>query len=628
VGDGSDQVRRHRVGLFANNVQGFRSVPGGPATPARGGRVRRFAERCTFAFEVAPAAFWRAVSDTDAVNRDAGLPPVRFTYEPRADGLPAVVAHGRLGPLPIVWEEPPLMWEAPRRVAVERRFRGGPFARFFSEMRIEPDGDGARIEHAVELDARGSVGALLAPLVLARGRAGARRAYELAAQRARESVLEVPPASAARVARFVDAFESLRPHTEHEPEIAARLASFVEHAADGHVVRMRPYVLADAWGLPRERVLAAMLAATRGGLLDLWWTVVCPSCRGQSTRVLSLWHIGASASCDACGIVYDAEFDRNVEATFDVRPFERSADPRAYCFAGPHTARQTLAQCTVPANAMTMLDVVLPKGAYVVQALPDRAARITVEDDAGAATLDVRLDDRRVRAFSSAVRSGSVRVQIANLSSREAVVRVTEADLPGALATAAEVTALQTFRELFRGEVPREGVEFAMRSLTVLFSDIAGSTRMYAEDGDARAFHLVREHVDALREVVALHRGAIVKTIGDAVMAVFADPRDALEAALRFGRAAAPLELRVGLHRGPCIAMCANDRLDYFGATVNLASRIAHAAGPGEVLMTTAVADDARVAAVLPDGERGTVTLRGMLHPVEVVRVASAVAAR
>jgi class 3 adenylate cyclase len=74
--------------------------------------------------------------------------------------------------------------------------------------------------------------------------------------------------------------------------------------------------------------------------------------------------------------------------------------------------------------------------------------------------------------------------------------------------------------------------------------------------------------------------------------------------------------------------MCANDRLDYFGATVNLASRIAHAAGPGEVLMTTAVADDARVAAVLPDGERGTVTLRGMLHPVEVVRVASAVAAR
>jgi class 3 adenylate cyclase len=147
---------------------------------------------------------------------------------------------------------------------------------------------------------------------------------------------------------------------------------------------------------------------------------------------------------------------------------------------------------------------------------------------------------------------------------------------------------------------------------------------MYSEKGDAHAFRLVRDHVDALQDVVALARGAVVKTIGDSVMAVFADPRDAVEAALLFPGAAAPLELRIGLHRGPCIAMRANERLDYFGATVNLAARVAHAAGAGEILLTAAVADEPRVADVLPDGERGTLVLRGIPEPVDVVLVRAA----
>jgi adenylate cyclase len=582
--------------------------------------VRRFADRYSFAFDVPPDALWQTVSDTDAVNRDAGLPPVRYTYEPRAGGPATAVAHARLGPLALEWEEPPFTWEEPHRVAVERRFRRGPFARFASDVRVLAVGAGARIEQAVELDTHGSVGAFLAPMVLARGRAGAERAYALAAQRARENGA-LPAGGIARVARFVDAFEALHPHTEHEPAIAARLAALVEHADDATVTRMRPYVLADAWGLPRDRVLGAMLAATRGGLLDLSWTLICPSCRGQKNSVASLAHVGGRAHCDACGIAYTAEFDRTVEATFDARPSGRSATPAAYCLAGPQTARQTCAQAALGPGAQTSLVVTLRAGAYVVQALPDRVARFTVEDDAGAGTLDVRVDDAHVRAATSVVRSGSVRVRIENASTRDAVVRVSEAELTDQIATAAQVTALQAFRDLFSGDVVGVGMELAIRSLAVVFTDVVGSTQMYAQTGDAHAFRLVREHVDALQDVVALGRGAVVKTIGDSVMAVFADPRDAVEAALLFAAAAAPLELRIGVHRGPCIAMRANEQLDYFGATVNLAARVAHAAGAGEILLTAAVADDARVADVLPDGDRGTVVLRGIADPVDVVLV-------
>jgi class 3 adenylate cyclase len=289
--------------------------------------------------------------------------------------------------------------------------------------------------------------------------------------------------------------------------------------------------------------------------------------------------------------------------------------------AGPQTARQTFAQTVVAPGATATLDAVLAAGAYVVQVPPERSVRFTVEADAGGDALDVRIDDARVRASTSVIRAGSVRVQIVNGGTRDAVVRVSEAALSDQIATAAEVTALQTFRDLFSTEVLGAGIELSIRSLTVVFSDIVGSTQMYADDGDARAFRLVREHFDALRELVAVHRGAIVKTIGDAVMAVFVDPRDAVRAALAFGAVVAPLQLRIGMHRGPCIAVRANDRLDYFGGTVNVASRVAHAAGPGEVLVTAIVADEPRIADILPNAERGTLALRGIPQPVDVVRV-------
>ena len=593
--------------------------------------MKRFTDRYVFAFDVDPERMWRAVADTDALNRDAGLPPVTYRYEPRRATTSATVASARAGPFALEWHEPAFVWEAPRRLAIDRHFRRGPFAAFRTEIRVEPHEIGTRVQHDVELEADG-IGALLAPLVMWRAGRGAARAYERAAERARraplpeparESVPDVAPASAERTARFVDALAPVRPALERGAEVAARLASLVEHGEDAALARMRPYVLADAWGLPREQTLAAMLAATRAGLLDLQWTIVCPSCRGPKNAVQALAQLGAAVHCDACGIAYDAHFDRNVEVTFDARPSGRATATPVYCLAGPHTAQQTLGQTPLEPAQTRTLDLTLPPGAYVVQALPDRAARLVVEDDAGAGSVEVRLDDRGVRLASAVARAGRVRLTVVNAGGASAVVRVTEAELSDQLATAADVTALQCFRDLFSSEILAEGIELEVRSLAVVFSDIVGSTALYATGGDARAFRLVREHFEALHDVVARRRGAIVKTIGDAVMAVFVDPQDAVAAALAFNDAVAPLQLRIGIHRGPCIAMRANDRLDYFGGTVNVASRVAHAAGAGEVLVTDAVADDPRVADALPDGDRGTLTLRGIPEPIGVVRVST-----
>jgi class 3 adenylate cyclase len=168
--------------------------------------------------------------------------------------------------------------------------------------------------------------------------------------------------------------------------------------------------------------------------------------------------------------------------------------------------------------------------------------------------------------------------------------------------TAAEVTALQMFRDLFSTEALRPGEQISVGTLTVLFTDLRHSTQLYREIGDATAFGRVMSHFDVLRKEITENDGAIVKTIGDAVMAVFRSAADALTAMLEAQRKLAqpaegtmPLTLKAGLHTGPCIAVTLNDRLDYFGSTVNMAARLEGLSTGSDVIISGAVHDDPRV---------------------------------
>ena len=92
--------------------------------------------------------------------------------------------------------------------------------------------------------------------------------------------------------------------------------------------------------------------------------------------------------------------------------------------------------------------------------------------------------------------------------------------------------SLQVFRDLFAEATLRPGDEAAVGQVALLFTDLRGSTALYERVGDAAAFNMVREHFAFLAAIVRDHDGAVVKTIGDAVMASFGDPADAVRAAL------------------------------------------------------------------------------------------------
>ncbi|TIS03564.1 MAG: adenylate/guanylate cyclase domain-containing protein, partial [Mesorhizobium sp.] len=167
--------------------------------------------------------------------------------------------------------------------------------------------------------------------------------------------------------------------------------------------------------------------------------------------------------------------------------------------------------------------------------------------------------------------------------------------------TAKRLLTNQTFRDLYRTDTLDINQRLKITSLTFLFTDLRGSTELYERVGDLSAFDLVRVHFQVLHEIVASEAGAVVKTIGDAVMATFATPDRAIAAALRMRDAMRALNeksgredllLKIGVHAGPCIAVSMNERQDYFGQTVNIASRVQNLANAQAIFATRAVVDD------------------------------------
>lgn len=126
-------------------------------------------------------------------------------------------------------------------------------------------------------------------------------------------------------------------------------------------------------------------------------------------------------------------------------------------------------------------------------------------------------------------------------------------------------------------------------TVTLLFSDVEDSTKLSESLGDERWATLIRDHFVTLRRAVGAHRGNVIKTLGDGAMAAFAAATDGLAAALeiRHDTDGAPFAIRVGLHTGDAI----HTDGDYVGITVNKAARVASAAEPGEILMSSVTAE-------------------------------------
>lgn len=585
-------------------------------------------------FDGPPETVWPILADTARFNEAAGIPKQAIVETPQSDGSVLYEASARQGPIKLAWREAPVNWVANQWFEHCRYFTRGPFRSLCATFRVVPEGAGSTGIYTAEVEAASWLGELALRTVFfamvgrkfTRMAAAARLYINGEGDRPFGDAPQKPEAKiAARVAQIVAAIEETPYGNGH----AGRLADRVMNGQEVDVVKIRPLALANEWQIDRHEAIELCLEATRAGLLNLRWDLLCPRCRVAKAVVGGLDELPTGAHCGTCNIDYGREFSRNVELSFAPAPGNRLVDYGEYCLFGPMSTPHIAVHVTVPAQSRRRVEARLAPGPYRLRTLEAGPEADIEFADGGFPTVVLKQDGI---APGRAAPDGMV--VLANETAFERTFVIEERAWVKDALTADQVTSIQAFRDLFSDQVLRPGDEIAVQRIALMFTDLRGSTALYEAVGDAVAYSLVRDHFSLLAGIVRRHDGAVVKTIGDAVMAAFHLPGDALEAALEIQREVAglddsevegPIVIKLGLHAGPCIAVTLNDRLDYFGTMVNLAARLQGESVGGDIVLSPAFAEDVGVADRLRNLaiSSETANLKGFDAPVPYYRIAS-----
>ena len=583
------------------------------------------------------AAAWPILARTDWINRAVGLPPVKYDINPLPEGGSEIIARAKIFGIKLEWREFPFEWTEPEFYQVRRIYSSGPFAESLTGIRLKETPAGCAVEIFAHFTPRNAFGKFLARKILGPKTMRDMRVlvsdvgkFLSGQQRTAMSNL---PVTATDPAALGEGMKKL--HGKNLPFVN-KLREFLAESSDVELCRIRPFTVARKWDADRWDVLKLFLHATRAGLLNLSWEVLCPNCRtAPPGRITSLAQLASAAHCDVCNIKFDAEFDKSVELKFSVHPAIRPCVEQIFCLIGPgakpHIASQIFLEpgqrreWNLPAvkhSSRLNSPQVRESAAFwsVESALSGFDAEIVCAPEKFVLRITPPLNDRKkVFAFNP----NPFPVQLA----------LQEANWDEDILTAARVTNWQEFRDLFAREVVSPDEEVTVGSQVVLFTDLRGSTALYSSIGDAPAYALVRDHFKILHDVVTAQHGSVVKTIGDAIMAVFSNLPEALAATREMheqlshvnSKENARLQLKSGIHAGSCLAVNANDKLDFFGTTINLAARLVSHCNGDDLVLTDEIYLRAEtqkfLSAIGQTGISGTENFTGFPSPVKFWRI-------
>ena len=426
-----------------------------------------------------------------------------------------------------------------------------------------------------------------------------------------------------------------------DPSVAAAIEALVRDAPDRALCRVNVVDFAIQHELDAEQTIAAFLHAARLGIFELSWNVLCPGCAGVLNQSATLKTVDQEEySCALCAGGYQPTLDEMVEVTFTVTKRVRriaAHDPHelpffeyfrqvfwASAFDIPEdfeklTDEVTLDTLELSAGEKAQLSLQLPAEFLILFEPVTHAAQfIDVKGEPTRERQNLSIVFNEVSAPTGTIemRPGPLRLQLENRTGSRVLPGVWIAghalhELLGRrrpFLTAKGLLSNQTFRDLYGTDTLAADQRLKITSLTFLFTDLKGSTALYERVGDLAAFDLVRAHFRVLQEIVAAEAGAVVKTIGDAVMATFAAPERAIAAALRMREAMRTLNaergsedllLKIGIHEGPCLAVVLNDRQDFFGQTVNIASRVQGLAESTAIFASGSVIENPQASSLL-----------------------------
>ncbi len=592
----------------------------------------------TWTFDLPPDRLWPVLADTNRFNEAMGLPPYTLEQTPQPNGTVLRRGRGRAAGFTLEWEEKPYEWIAGRHFRQSRVFTKGPFRRFGPVFDLKPDGKGgSHVTYALEWDPLSLVGrAFGARLAAQAGEAVGKRTLEAVAfargdkSGERLTPFELPPPElppgarerAAALAREID-------RSPYGNGLGARLADIVLQSMAADLAHLKPKALAGDLGVLPRAAIEACLAGVKAGLLTMKWGLLCPNCRGAKISVAALSELPRGAHCASCNIDYDRDFEKNVELSFAPAPAVRPVPDGGFCLSGPMATPHVAVQVLLDPGERRNVTVDLPPGSYRLRTLHPGVV-VDIDHESGPFP-GLRITASGVEVLTATDHPGEAgNVAFVNDADFELAALIEDRTWVRDALTAPEVISLQAFRDLFAEATLRPGDDAGVSQVALLFTDLQGSTALYERVGDAAAYNMVREHFALLAAIVRDHDGAVVKTIGDAVMAAFSDPAQAVRAALAMqaeigssSHAVRDLVLKVGVHAGPSVVVTLNDRLDYFGSTVNMAARLQGQSTGGDIVLSSSVADDPAVREVLAavPKDRETVALKGFAEPVGFIRL-------
>jgi len=536
----------------------------------------------------APAALWPHIADTSRMNRALGTAEMRFEER---DGQRFGTAKN--GGVRHAWLETPWNWVAGQWLTCLRIYERGFMKVMFAIHRLEPIATGTRVYlyfGAVPRNAFGAAALRLGFPTIERAYRRVLPALAVQLDRLRPPVLMLPPPA-------LDEPAELRLRQQRDALVTAGLPAacvdalidWIRTGEDPDLHRIQIRERARVWALPEHDLLRVALHATRAGVLTLSWDTVCPHCRGVRDENPTLAQLAAQAHCAACQVEFTTDTPESVEVTFHVHPSVREVPQQVYCSAEPARKDHIRVQRALLPGARVVFQPGLPAGRYTMRRDGDDSWYLDVGDD-GAEML-----------VWAAQPAGTVITARRDLTlelhnDREVPVTfvIAQARWSDHALRAGQLLSFQEFRDLFSEDYIGADVRLGIGEQTLLFTDVVGSTAFYAARGDPAAFVEIKRHFDEVFAIVAANRGAVIKTIGDAVMASFVSPIDAVRAshqihdAFHPARADTPIRLRISLNTGPCIAVRLNANADFFGGTVNVAAKLQALAEGHQIAMSEA----------------------------------------
>ena len=380
-------------------------------------------------------------------------------------------------------------------------------------------------------------------------------------------------------------------HSDYESEIQD-LHGWLLNSQAQERHRMNAYRVSQSTAIPVDRLIRILLWGTQKSVFQLHWQQHCPHCNMITAEYDSLAASSGESYCKMCDTEYSVDFKERVEVTFSLHPSIEELEIPPYCL--PPRSLKPVAQLSMARGEVEDAEFQVSPGVYRYYCpITMSMGKMHVEDKEGESELEIhQLADSTFNPPEIHISAGQVHLKAVNETVPISGLIIHEDKLAHPIPfqdlelhlNGLEIIHYPEFREIFGDDALSDREKMTISSVTILFTDITGSTRMYERLGDVQAYNIVRDHFQILIEAIQNRGGTIIKTIGDAVMASFIESetafRSIFEAMDEFENYNSQkdddhrVNLKIGIHSGPAILVNLNDRLDYFGSTVNKAARI------------------------------------------------------